>query len=336
MRRREALRALGGLGLALSAASGAAGEEGRPMVDERPLRLGVIGCAEGTHGKVWSEILASPEGAEYGMLPYRLWDADAASSEALARATGAEAVADPRAVAEGADGVIVAELYPDRYLELSRPFLEAGMPVFYNRPFAGSVADAREILALAERHGAPIYSASALDHTEAGPALRARLPELGELRLFHMTGPTDHLGFYLPHCIAALTGVLGTGIREVRTLSLRRRPEAPRTSELPVVAYAEFAAESEVGAARGVLDMVGAGAEWYAFSLSLFGTKADSGPIRFEVTYAPLLRELARFLRTGEEPIAREALFAKTAIYYAILDSAERDGAPVAVERRDK
>jgi predicted dehydrogenase len=296
-----------------------------PEEPTRPVRVGIVGCGEGTHGKVWAEMLAAPGGERFGIVPARVWDADPAAADAVAGATGAVRVEDPSQAGEGMDGVLITELLPARYLELSRPFLKAGMRVFYNRPFAGSVTDAHEILRLAREYGARVYSASALFHTAAGDAARERLPGLGGARLFHVTGPTDHLGFYLPHCVACLVSVLGIGVSRVQALSLTPRTGEPQCAEAPVVVYVEYGPEAAVGPARGTLSMLGPGAQWYGFVLKVYGATAEGEETHYEVSYDRLLDTMARFFRTGAEPIAHEVLLETTAIYYAALESA-RDG----------
>ncbi|MBD3176484.1 MAG: hypothetical protein GF320_14995 [Armatimonadia bacterium] len=213
MRRREFVQVtattLAGASLA-GRVTGRQEDEDMPQGERGPVRVGIVGCGPGTHGEVWARMLASPDGAHLGMVPTKVWDADADTARALAEECGTEAVATHLEAGEDVDGVLITELLPERYLELSRPFLERGMKVFYNRPFAGSIADAKEICRLAKEHGAPVYSASALYHTEAGAAARESLKEWSPVRLFTMTGPTDHIVFYLPHAIAALVSVLGT------------------------------------------------------------------------------------------------------------------------------
>jgi predicted dehydrogenase len=320
--RREVIA--GGVGAV--AASLVDAEEAMDRHGERELKIGIVGCGEGTHGKVWGELLAQPGGARFGMRPVRVWDADPAASAAFAKATGAEVVSAPADVGKDVDGILMTELFPTRYLELSRPFLEAGRRIFYNRPFAASVADAKRILAMARAHDARVYSASALYHTAAGERARAKLRDLGAIRLFNMTGPTDHLGFYLPHAIAALTSVLGVGVEKVQSVSLE--PSGPDAREAigPVVAYVEYGAKSSHPGARGVVEMIGPGARWYAFVMKLFGAEADGEEIRFEVSYDALLTQMAGFFRTGIEPVGRDVLLEQTAIYYAALQSARKGG----------
>lgn len=50
-----------------------------------------------------------------------------------------------------------------RLLELARQALEAGKPVFINRPFTASIADAEEAVRLAWQNDAPLMCASSLE-----------------------------------------------------------------------------------------------------------------------------------------------------------------------------
>lgn len=297
------------------------------------LRIGIVGCAEHTHGKVWGNLLASEAGARYGMRPVAVWDRDHRAAEALAKVAGAKVVSRPDEAGTDVDGVMITESMPDRYLALSKPFIERGMRVFLNRPFAGSMADAHEIVRLSERHGAKIYSASALYHTQAGQKAREMVKTVEPIRLFSVTGASDHLGFYLPHAIAAMVSVLGTGVRIVRAMSLKAIPEDPQRAAAPVVVYIEYAPEARLGPVRGTVNMIGPAATWYGFTMALFGARGEMDPVHFEVTYDLLLQEMARFFRTGVEPIPREVILEKTAIFYGALASARRNGAPVEVGR---
>ena len=60
------------------------------------------------------------------------------------------------------DGVLVESLEGGAHLERARPFLEAGLPCYVDKPFACSVADARKMVELADKHKVPIFSASSL------------------------------------------------------------------------------------------------------------------------------------------------------------------------------
>ena len=287
------------------------------------MKVGMVGCDRIGHGPAWALMLTEPQHAGIGMRVAKVWDRDKEQAKELAELVGAVVVDDRREVADGTEGILITELFPDRYLELARPFLEAGRRVFFNRPFAGSVADAREIVRLAREHGAKIYSASALYHTPAGEAARARLDEIAPVKLFTMTGPTDHIQFYLPHQIAAVTSVLGPGIERVQAVKLTPREDDPRLSDGPVIVYVEYASGE-----RGVMEMMGPGVDSYAFVLKMFGAKGEADEVRFEVSYVPMLETMREFFATGVEPVAAETLVEMTAVFYGALQS-EKDGGKV-------
>jgi len=73
----------------------------------------------------------------------------------------------------------------------------------------------------------------------------------------------------------------------------------------------------------GVIELAGPDAPWYALVLELFGDEVD-----LKASYDRPLFTMARFCRTGEEPIAHEVLPERTAIHYAALLSARKGGRP--------
>src|SRR5438270_6736312 len=60
------------------------------------------------------------------------------------------------------DGVLIEAVDGSVHLERARPFLQAGVPTFVDKPFATSLAAARELAHLAASHGAPLFSSSSL------------------------------------------------------------------------------------------------------------------------------------------------------------------------------
>jgi predicted dehydrogenase len=60
------------------------------------------------------------------------------------------------------DGVLVESQEGGVHWERARPFLEASIPCFVDKPFTCSVADARKIADLAAKKGVPVFSASSL------------------------------------------------------------------------------------------------------------------------------------------------------------------------------
>src|SRR5690349_7919943 len=82
------------------------------------------------------------------------------------RGYGIELVASPQDLLGKIDAVMIESQQGSRHLERARPFLEAGLPTFVDKPFAETVAQAEAMIALAQKHNAPLLSCSALrfDH----------------------------------------------------------------------------------------------------------------------------------------------------------------------------
>ncbi len=89
-----------------------------------------------------------------------------------ARATGALALTDYRALFGRVDAVVVAVPTVD-HLRVAREFLDRGVHVLVEKPMAASLADADALVEAAERSGARL----AVGHTERhNPAVGAALP----------------------------------------------------------------------------------------------------------------------------------------------------------------
>src|SRR5262245_26607936 len=65
------------------------------------------------------------------------------------------------------DGMLILSLDGSVHLERTRPFLEAGLPCYVDKPFACTVADARRMFDLADQKKVPLFSASAMRYAPA-------------------------------------------------------------------------------------------------------------------------------------------------------------------------
>src|SRR5437588_6353702 len=87
------------------------------------------------------------------------------------RQMGVEMVARPEDLLGHVDGVLIESQEGAAHLRRARPFLEASLPLFIDKPFANSVHDAMEIARLAGLHVAPVFSSSSLRYATALVAL---------------------------------------------------------------------------------------------------------------------------------------------------------------------
>lgn len=97
-----------------------------------------------------------------------------------------EVVDDPADVVGQVDAVIIPTDWGHEHVARVRPFLEAGLPAFIDKPLVDRVEDLRQFVAW-ERAGKAFLSTSALRFAREYAACRDRLPEVGRLRLITMT-----------------------------------------------------------------------------------------------------------------------------------------------------
>jgi len=140
------------------------------------LRVGVVGV--GHLGKHHARLLAAmPDVQLVGVA-----DLVEERARAATAGTSAEVFADAAALLDRVDAVSLAVPTVD-HLSVARPFLERGIAVLVEKPMAASVAEAEEMLALAERSGAVL----GVGHTERfNPAMAAAWPLIGTPRFIEI------------------------------------------------------------------------------------------------------------------------------------------------------
>jgi predicted dehydrogenase len=278
-----------------------------------PLRIAMLGMIEGNgHPYSWSSIINSFDPAALAKCPYpailgylgsrdpamvgiegakvtHVWtdhSADAPLVAATARIP--HVVTRPEDVIGHVDGVIIATDDGLDHVRRARPFVEAGLPVFVDKPLATSLPELRTFVAW-ERAGARIISSSGMRYAVEYDGLREQLPALGELRWASaITIKTwERYGI---HLLEPLFCLLGPGFASVR-LERDGRVELAHLHHRSG-AQLTVAVLHDGGPAFG--------------TLHLCGTKAHV-QVQFRDTYTAFRRQLVTFieyLRTGRPPHA--------------------------------
>jgi len=112
-------------------------------------------------------------------------------------------IADSSAPGDGSD-----------HLELVRPFLEKGIPCFVDKPIADTLADAKEIIRLAQENNTTVMSASILSHTKVGKLWRRRWDEIGDVKLLVAIG-IGPANAAVIHGLGLVEGMVGYGVESV-------------------------------------------------------------------------------------------------------------------------
>jgi Oxidoreductase family, NAD-binding Rossmann fold len=181
---------------------------------KQTLKLGMLGMVDGNgHPYSWSAIINGKYDAEriadsgFSMIPEYLdaqpeealgipgaavthiWCDNPADAQKVADATYIPTVVErPEDVIGQVDAVIIPTDRGDEHVARSRPFIEAGLPVFIDKPLADNEDDLKQFIRW-QAEGKAILSTSCMRYAKEYADCRDRISELGELRLITNTTP---------------------------------------------------------------------------------------------------------------------------------------------------
>ncbi len=293
------------------------------------LRIGIIGL-DTSHVIAFTSILNDETHDKHipggkVVAAYRGGSDDIASSyERLDKFTnqlktdyGVEIVDTIEALCERVDAVLLESVDGRPHLEQVKPVIAAGLPVFIDKPMAGSLADVIAIFELAERHGVPCFSSSSYRYYDS--MLDLMKIDVGEVRGAISYGPADlepthpDLFWYGVHATEALFTVMGSGCESVvRT----------HTENTDVVTG--IWSGGRVGTLRGLRNQKA------PHQVIVFGTKTvahQSGG----GDYANLVREIISFFKTKKPPIDPRDTIEMFAFMEAADESKRQGGAPISI-----
>jgi len=140
------------------------------------VRVGVVGV--GHLGRHHARLLAATPGARLMAVS----DLSAERAQAAAAGTGAEVFTDYRSMIGKVDAVSIAVPTVD-HVTVAREFLNAGVHVLVEKPMTTTLAEAEELIALAENVGRVL----AVGHTERfNPAVAAAIPLVKQPRFIEV------------------------------------------------------------------------------------------------------------------------------------------------------
>jgi predicted dehydrogenase len=241
-------------------------------------------------------------------------------TEELRDKHGVAIVDSIEALAGGVDAILLESVDGRQHLEQFQR-CAAGKPVFIDKPFATSSADARAILRHAERTRTPVMSCSSLRYA-AG--IQDLVPQGEAVQSCEAFGPAaildDYPGlfWYGVHAAEVLFAFMGAGCRQARCLSSRDAD----------VAVGEWA-DGRAGVLRGTRVERG---EFGCVVHTSAATRASLAQPKPPYYYT-MLRRILEFFRAGTSPIPAEETFEIVAFLEAADRSKALGGAAVSTEK---
>jgi len=151
-------------------------------------------------------------------------------------------VQKPTDVIGHVDAVLIATDIGDEHVERARPFVEAGVPVFIDKPLVNN-ADDLKVFAKWVAEGKPIMSSSAMRYAKEFLPYHRSTNELGDLRFLSITTPKSWEAYGI-HALESVYPILGPGFLSVRNTGTPERNivhiKHRRGVDLVVVASADM------------------------------------------------------------------------------------------------
>jgi len=195
----------------------------RPTTDL--LRVGTIALGANSHMnyEIWAPMINPidtprwPYGRTTGMIITHCWDSRTDVSEAFAKKYKCEAVKNYYDMVGKVDGMIFAGFNECKWWpQLTRPYLEAGIPCFINRPFAYSMKDAKAMIETAKKNNTPILCTDERESIQQAVIARAKVEELLkqgiEIIGAHSSNATSEWSQHGVHGLYYLMAVLGVDV----------------------------------------------------------------------------------------------------------------------------
>ncbi len=112
------------------------------------------------------------------------------------------------------DAVVIATDIGSEHVQRARPFIEAGLPVFIDKPLTDNAADLKTFKDWVAA-GKPLMSSSSMRYTKEFLPYRISTRELGELRFVSITTPKSWETYGI-HALEAIYPILGPGFISAR------------------------------------------------------------------------------------------------------------------------
>ena len=279
------------------------------------MNLGIVG-AENSHAAGMARHL-NIENVCRGFQVTHIWG----ETKAFARKT-AEAgeipniVKDPADMLGEVDGVMIDHRDGGRHIAAAKPFVEAGTPVFVDKPMCTSLAAARKFLAFRREHGCPVMTTSSVPRTSSVAEMRKQIRKLGPLRAVHVNGPGDWkskyggIWFYGIHETDLLVELLGPiQPKRVATVTNGRECTAVLTFDGGLAVTLDWATDNCPGWS------VSAGGKKGTFEARVERTPEDAPAVA---------RLFTRMVRTRKEPFDDERMLAPLALLEGVARSLKR------------
>jgi predicted dehydrogenase len=310
----------------------------KSLSDSRPLRLAMLGMVDGNgHPYSWSAIFNGYDKTAMAKCPYsgitkylsqqppeafgidgaritHIWTDDPRDAELVSKASLVPHVVEKATDVIGeVDAVLIATDKGGEHVARAKPFVEAGIPIFVDKPLCDNEADLRQFMEWVEG-GAPILSSSCMRYAKEYASYRASTRDLGTLKIASITMAKSWERYGI-HALEGLYPILGPGFLSVRNIGTPQRNIVHLKHRSG--ADAVILMDLELFGAFGVLTLCGTdGSATAKFSDNFYAFKAQ-------------LEAFVQFLQSGARPFPFEETVELMKLVIAGIASRDEGGREV-------
>jgi predicted dehydrogenase len=214
------------------------------------------------------------------------------------------------------DAVMIESVDGRPHLSQAKPVIAAGLPLFLDKPVAGSLSDALEIYKLAKEAGVPVFSSSSLRYGKSTQAVRGG--SIGKVTYALCSSPAKiephhpDLYWYGVHGCESLITVMGTGCQSV----------IRRTTSDGLIEVEGTWEDGRTGIFR----------EGKGYSGIARNAKGEEVAVGAYDGYAPLVVEVVEFFKTKSPPVSATETIELFTFMEAADESKRRGGKPVTLK----
>ena len=305
-------------------------------IENKKIKLAMLGMTEGNgHPYSWSIIINGRYNAEaLAKCPYaaiidyiskqpkntlgiqdvevsHVWTDNPEDAKLVAKVAEIEnIVEDPKDVIGQVDAVLVATDIGSEHVERCRPFVEANVPIFVDKPLCDNFSDLKIFQKWIDEKK-PIISSSAMRYCKEYEPYHQSTYELGDLRYINVTMGKSWEKYGI-HALETLYPIVGPGFTSIQNLGDKDRN----------IVHLHHSKGIDINIAN-VFDMIG------GFGLvSLVGTKSGIQIKSNDTFYAfkKQLESYVQYLRTGVKPVPWEETKELMQLVAAGIKSREEGG----------
>lgn len=207
------------------------------------LKIGILGADGGDRSGHALGICKILNSGKYNIELTGLYGDNPEEAKALAASQHISRIIEkPEELLGEADAVFVLQRDGNRHLACAMPYIEAGLPVFVDKPFACTTEDAKKMISAAEKSGSVLCGGSyvkyARELTEMKQVITESAPVSSAYFSFplYVDSPYGGMHFYSHHLIGEMLRVFGYGVKTISAMKTENKVTATAQYEnFPVI-----------------------------------------------------------------------------------------------------